>query len=123
MWVYADQAANCLAALDTPDCQGWEGLGTDYAYISTGLVSTPNGTTVAISKRNSGVAKFLDGCIQQAMETTAYKDMCETHGMLGDCFPNSHFDLSAIPPKTHRARKTILTVTGRLIENRGNQFI
>jgi hypothetical protein len=101
MWVYSDQAMHCAGALDTPDCKGWEGLGTDYAYIHTGMVSTPNGTTISISKRSAGVAKLLDPCIQKAMETEEYKDLCERLELLPDCFPNSYFDMGAIPAKKH----------------------
>jgi len=101
MWVYSDQAFHCQEALDTPDCAGWEGLGTDYAYIHTGMVSTPNGTTISISKRNAGVAALLDPCIQKAMETEAYKNLCGKLGLLSDCFPNSHFDMGSIPAKKH----------------------
>ena len=38
MWVYADQAQNCLTD-PSEDCAGWEGFGTDYAYTFNGTNS------------------------------------------------------------------------------------
>jgi hypothetical protein len=91
MWVYSDQGYTCSEALDTPDCAGWEGLGTEYAYIHTGMQFAVNGTTMAMAKRGSGAAKILDPCIEKVLQTKAYFDMCSEFDKVEECFPNSFF--------------------------------
>jgi hypothetical protein len=101
MWVYSDQAYNCMKVCGTggtnapcpttDDCYGWHGLGTDYAYIHTGVQYALNGTTMAISKKDSKVGELLNPCIAKALETKEYYDMCKKHHKENECFPNSHF--------------------------------
>merc|ERR1719327_664738 len=102
MWVYSDQAYNCMKECGTPgsgshpcaadnDCYGWEGLGTEYAYIHTGIYFALNGTTMAIAKKGSRIGELMNPCIAKALETKDYYDMCKAHSKTHECFPNSHF--------------------------------
>jgi hypothetical protein len=101
MFVYADQAYNyeCDAngkthsgAVPTWDCNLWKGFGKEYAYVQTGQFGHAiNGTTLAISKKGSGLADVLNPCIQKFMKTKAYYDVCEKHGMTATCYKNEFF--------------------------------
>lgn len=96
MWVYADQAYSydCLRPGVTPDwnCTLWSGLGTKFAYIHTGLFGHAiNGTTLAISKKGSGLADIINPCLQRLMKTKNYYEICEKHGLTSSCYPNSYF--------------------------------
>ena len=105
MWVYADQAYNYRP--NQPDVTAtwdealWTGFGSKFAYIATGQYGHAiNGTTLAISKKGSGLADILNPCIQKYMETEAYHEVCKKHGFLSSCYPNSFFttaDLTAKP--------------------------
>ncbi|CAK8985288.1 unnamed protein product [Durusdinium trenchii] len=95
MWVYADQAKNyqCTDGM-TPnwDCTMWAGFGTTFAYIQTGLFGhAKGGTTLAMSKKGSGLASILNPCIALFKETKSYYDICVKHDMVASCFQNSHF--------------------------------
>jgi len=99
MWVYADQAYtyDCLTPGVTPNwnCTLWSGLGTKFAYIQTGLYGHAlNGTTLAISKRGSGLASVLNPCLDKLMQTQTYYDICQKHGLTSSCYPNSYFPSS-----------------------------
>mmetsp|Transcript_103366 Transcript_103366/g.126296 ORF Transcript_103366/g.126296 Transcript_103366/m.126296 type:complete len:346 (-) Transcript_103366:122-1159(-) len=94
MWVYADQAKNyqCAAGATDSWCTLWSGWGTTFTYIQTGLFGHAKaGTTLAMSKKGSGLAKILNPCIDQFLTTKAYYDACVKHGFTDSCFPNSHF--------------------------------
>lgn len=96
MWVYADQAYtyDCSAPGVTPswNCTLWSGLGTKFAYIQTGLYGHAlNGTTLAISKKGSGLASVLNPCLEKLMQTQTYYDICQKHGLTSSCYPNSYF--------------------------------
>jgi hypothetical protein len=91
IWVYSDQANTCTDALDTPDCAGWEGFGTEYAYIHQGQAFAANGTTMAISKRGSGVAKLINPCIEKALATEKYEKLCKAMEVYETCIPNDFF--------------------------------
>merc|ERR1719183_3166448 len=91
MWVYSDQAYTCTDALDTPDCAGWEGFGTEYAYIHQGQPFAANGTTISISKKGSGVAELLNPCIEKALKTEKYEKLCEEMEVYESCIPNEFF--------------------------------
>jgi hypothetical protein len=91
MWVYSDQGYTCSNALDTDDCSNWGGLGTEFAYIHTGMSFAFDGTTMAIAKRGSGIGKLLNPCIQKAMATEKFKELCTTFNKIEECYPNSHF--------------------------------
>jgi hypothetical protein len=67
LWIYADQGHTYKSACDAEtdqagfDCSLWSRFGTDFAYVQTGLFGhTTNGTTLAISKKGSGVAAIIN---------------------------------------------------------------
>jgi hypothetical protein len=101
MFVYADQAYNyeCdengkthSGADPTWDCSLWNGFGKEYAYVQTGQFGHAiNGTTLAISKKGSGLADLLNPCIQKFMKTEAYYDVCVKHDMVATCYKNEFF--------------------------------
>lgn len=94
MWVYADQGFvyQCDDGEEAEwDCDLWSGLGTEYAYVQTGLEAAYNGTTLTISKKGSGLPAILNPCIQKFMETEAYYDTCVKHDLTGSCYANDHF--------------------------------
>uniref|UniRef100_A0A7S1PP33 Uncharacterized protein n=1 Tax=Alexandrium catenella TaxID=2925 RepID=A0A7S1PP33_ALECA len=96
IWLYADQAYNyqCGTGGVTPgwDCTLWDDFGTAYAYVHTGLYGHAiNGTTLAISKKGSGLADVLNPCIQKHMATESYYNVCAKHGLENDCYANQYF--------------------------------
>jgi len=96
MFVYADQAYNYrpdqAGVVPTWDTDLWTGLGSEFAYIHTGMFGHAyNGTTLAISKKGSGLNEIINPCIEAFMETKAYYDVCETHGLTSSCYRNTHF--------------------------------
>jgi len=100
MFVYADQAYNykCSSTLDTSswDCDLWEGLGTDFAYIHSGMyLYAYGGTTLSMSKKGSNLKNILDPCIKALKETEAYYKICEENGLTTDCYPNGYFPNSS----------------------------
>ena len=60
VWIYADQAYNYKPRSDVVASWNetlWEGFGTKYAYVATGQFGHAyNGTTLAMSKKGSGLA-------------------------------------------------------------------
>lgn len=101
LWIYADQAASYKSACDENtnqqwDCSMWSKFGTDFAYIQTGIYDYMNsGTTLAISKKGSGLAEALNPCIKAFIETESYKDLCTKYDLEADCFPNKFFDTTS----------------------------
>lgn len=95
MFVYADQAESyqCDGSVTpTWDCELWEGLGTEYAYVQTGQFGySINGTTLALTKKGSGIAELLNPCIQVFMESREYYDLCVKYEIVDECYENSHF--------------------------------
>jgi hypothetical protein len=101
MFVYADQAHNyeCTpdgkthsGAVPTWNCTLWKGFGKEYAYVQTGQFGhTINGTTLAISKKGSGLAKLLNPCIQEFLGTKEYKEICYKHHLVETCYKNKFF--------------------------------
>lgn len=96
MFVYADQAYNYRPNQDgvTPtwDTALWTGLGSEFAYIHTGMFGHAyNGTTLAISKKGSGLNAILNPCIEAFMQTRAYYEVCHNHSLTSSCFRNAHF--------------------------------
>lgn len=74
------------------DATLYEGLGTQYAWIHTGVNEhMANGTTLAMTKKGTGVAEFLNPCIQKVIESKAYVDICKKYNLEGECFPNKYF--------------------------------
>lgn len=100
MFVYADQAYNYRPGqadvTATWNEALWTGLGTKFAYIGTGMLGhSYNGTTLAISKKGSGLNAILNPCIKKYMETKAYHDVCKKHDFEASCYPNAHFPASS----------------------------
>lgn len=95
VFLYADQAKNyqCKQGVTSAwNCTLWNGFGTDYAYVQTGQFGYVfNGTTLAITKKGSGVAEKLNPCLYKYMETKGYYDVCVKHDMVDTCYHNSHF--------------------------------
>ena len=70
----------------------WTGPGTSFAYIHTGLFGhAVNGTTLAISKKGSGLSNIINPCLRQYMQTQDYYNVCSTHGLASSCYSNSFF--------------------------------
>ena len=57
----------CASDPGSEGCENWDGFGTEYAYIHTGLVGTVNGTTVVMSKKGSGLADLVNPCIAKVI--------------------------------------------------------
>jgi hypothetical protein len=102
MWIYGDQAANYHCpdgeTQDGWNCDLWHGFGTEFAYVQSGMFGwMHNGTTVAMAKKGSGVAKFLDSCLDSFMQTREFLEVCKTnhgdppHNQLSTCIPNKYF--------------------------------
>jgi hypothetical protein len=93
LWVYAEQAEDCMADLTASGCENWGGFGTEYAFIHMGLIVQNNGTTVAMSKKGSGLGDVLNPCIQKVLKTQEYQQLCQTGGHPVDmkCFENEFF--------------------------------
>jgi len=102
MFIYGDQAANyhcpsgsTIATQDGWNCALWNKFGTDFAYVQSGMFAwMHNGTTIAMSKKGSGVAEFLDGCFESFRQTTEFLNVCKImhqgHNQLLTCVPNAH---------------------------------
>jgi len=96
MFVYADQAYNYQCKNDgvktTWNCSLWSGFGTKYAYVQTGQYGyTINGTTLALSKKGTGVPEKVNPCLAKFMETKEYHDICVKYGLAESCYPNAFF--------------------------------
>lgn len=102
MWIYGDQAANYHCAEGAQEsgwnCDLWSGLGTDFAYLHSGMYGWMyNGTTIAMSRKGSGVAKILDDCFVDFQKSKEFYDVCKMdhghppHNQLNTCIPNEHF--------------------------------
>ena len=92
----ADQAErfSCAnTAEETPwDCDLWDGLGTEFAYIHTGHFEWyRNGTTLSIAKKGAGLADIVNPCIQSLMGTEFYYDLCEKYDFVDGCYANEFF--------------------------------
>jgi len=100
MWIYADQAYNFQEGpgiIPTWNTTLWRGFGTEYAYIATGQSGHAyNGTTLAISKKGSGLASVLNPCIRAFMKTQSYHEVCAKHGQINACYPNEYFNTSEL---------------------------
>jgi hypothetical protein len=87
LYLYADQMQQFL---DSGDPLA-NGFGTSFAYIQTGLDNwSINGTTLAISKRGSGLKEVLNPCIQQVSQTQAYTTLCERYFNPSSCIQNAY---------------------------------
>lgn len=100
MWIYGDQAANYQCSEGTDEdgwnCDLWKGFGTTFAYAQSGMYGwMHNGTTIAMSKKGSGVAQFLSTCFEKFRQTEEFYKVCKTnhqdHNQLNTCIPNEFF--------------------------------
>jgi hypothetical protein len=95
VYMYADMVESrreCLQDSCSWDVDLYTRLGTDYAWIHTGVMEhMANGTTLTMSKKGSGVADIINPCIRRALQTKAYYEMCEKHGVTKECYPNQYF--------------------------------
>ena len=108
LYIYADQIYNFIKSGDPLYDDIVNGFGTDFAYIHTGLDQwSINGTTLAISKRGSGLKQVLDPCIAAVQRPcprpptpycTPHPSTCELMGSEVVAPPRA----SACPPRaTH----------------------
>lgn len=72
VWIYADMAheyqCDDVRRSNAWNCDLWSGLGTDFAYIHTGMFEHAiNGTTLAMSKKGSGLNDILNPCLDKFM--------------------------------------------------------
>merc|ERR1712187_125661 len=104
LWIYADQAHlyQCTGDVSPDwDCSLWEGFGSKYAYVQTGMTTyAVGGTTLTMSKKGSGIPEIVNPCIQKFRETESYYKICEKYGVVGSCFPNTYFPPETPKPKT-----------------------
>jgi hypothetical protein len=105
MFVYADQAYNyqCKEGVEaTWNCSLWEGFGTKYAYVQTGQFGyTVNGTTLALTKKGSGVAEKVNPCLARFMETEEYHDICVKYELTDSCYQNAFFTSGDLEKKEY----------------------
>jgi hypothetical protein len=97
VFLYSDQAKNykvqCKADPNQAwNCANWKTFGKKFAYVQTGQFGyVNNGTTLALSKKGSGVPAKLNPCLQKFMESKAYYDVCLKFDFVDSCYPNSFF--------------------------------
>jgi len=117
LWIYADQAATYKSACDNDanqewDCELWSKFGSDFAYIQTGMYDyMVAGTTLAISKKGSGLAQTLDPCIEAFLKTESYKNLCDKYGVADDCIANDFFELTSEELEDYRKPTAELTTS------------
>jgi len=121
IFLYADQPYNYECneagtnalhsdALASWNCTAWNGFGKDYAFVQTGQFGHAlNGTTIAISKKGSGLKQILDPCLRQFMKTKPYYDACVKAGFENACIENEFF-----PVAEKMAKKPYMTPTDEL---------
>lgn len=65
----------------------WSRFEKDFAYIGTGLSDyMKNGTTLAMTKKGSGVPEILNPLIKKFIATKEYKELCEKWDFLDACY-------------------------------------
>lgn len=77
------------------DCNLWDKLGepNGFAYVQTGMDGwAVNGTTLMMTRKgeHGDVMELLDSCLDKYMQTQDYCNKCSKHGIMDDCFANSH---------------------------------
>jgi len=99
-WIYGDQAYNfkCPEGSDADtqsgwNCALWKLWGKDFAYIQGGMLGYMyNGTTMSISKKGSGVAKFMNDCLERFLPTREFYEVCKMKHVgvdqIQQCIPN-----------------------------------
>lgn len=115
LWIYADQAHlyQCGDNVSADwNCSLWEGFGSKYAYVQTGMTTyAVSGTTLTMSKKGSGIPEIVNPCIEKFRKTKSYYDICKKHNVVGSCFPNSHFPSDTLPPSTWEIQAPDLSTT------------
>lgn len=109
LWIAAGQAESyrCGASGDVEEgtvnissfgqgpvrnCTLWDGLGTTYAYVHTGMIGQDEGgTTLTMSKIGSGVADLVNPCLEKFLQTEDYYRLCAKYGLVDTCFQNDFF--------------------------------
>jgi hypothetical protein len=100
MYIYGDQADHYQCppgeVQEGWNCELWNGFGKEFAYVQSGMYAwMHNGTTIAMSKKGSGVAEFLDNCFESFRSTKEFYDVCayphHGHSQLKTCIPNDYF--------------------------------
>jgi hypothetical protein len=62
----------------------YDGLGTKYAWIHTGLLDYQlNGTTLAMTKKGSNLVDTINPCLRSVMRDTWYQNLCLEYGNRG----------------------------------------
>lgn len=92
----ADQAERFKCANNAQptiwDCTLWDRLGTDFAYVHTGMFEWARaGTTLTISKIGSGIPDLVNPCIEAFIETEKYYEICVKYGLEDKCLTNAFF--------------------------------
>jgi hypothetical protein len=89
LFIYSDQLDNFARTGTAAEKALAAKLGTSLAYIHQGLSGwSRNGTTLAISKKGSGLASVLNPCIEKVVKTQAYNTLCAKYPTL-TCIRNS----------------------------------
>lgn len=101
VYLYSDQAYQYVTACAADEttsgsqiCSSWNQFGAadGYAYIHTGMSEFAYaGTTLAMSKKGSGLKDVLDPCITAYLATESYYDVCVKWGLESSCFANDYF--------------------------------
>jgi len=100
MFVYADQAYHYKLDCEVDanrdwTCDIWTKFGVDFAYVQTGQYNySVNGTTIAMTKKGSGVAEAINPCLAQFLATEEYYTICAKHDLVSACYPNQYFPAS-----------------------------
>lgn len=105
MFVYADQAYNyqCKDGVEKEwDCTLWDGFGTNFAYVQTGQFGyTNNGTTLAMTKKDSGIAEKVNPCLAKFMASKEYHDICVKYELTDSCYRNKFFTQAEMEKKEY----------------------
>jgi len=114
LFVYADTAITYQCedneTSEAFDCSLWKGFGKTFAYVQTGQFGwTVNGTTLAMTKKGSGVAEKVNPCLSRFMQTKEYYDVCKKHGFEDDCFRNQFWSGAAGETKQYNKPTTVQT--------------
>jgi hypothetical protein len=87
LYIYADQIDAFINSNDPLAA----GFGSTFAYIHTGLDQwSINGTTLAISKKGSGLKDVLDPCIETVAQTQNYTTLCKKYFKESACIKNAY---------------------------------
>jgi len=99
IFIYADQARSYMQCTDGAswDCSLWKGFGSEYAYVQTGQLGyVVNGTTLALSRKGSGIREKLRPCMAEFVKTEEYYEICAKHDLVAGCYANEFFPADAL---------------------------